>query len=424
MYGFSKFIPGIAGFSAIIIFIRFLGSETYGQYSLILAQCNLLVAFCFGWLNQSQLRYLEMDKQHDQFSISLITSFIVSSITGATILIILLWSGRTTSNEFNVSLICIGSIACFTLIKTLYQSNINPGHVISITSVQSILAILLPLSIIFIYDKTSTAMLFGVSLSFLLVSSWVIIRNIKLWPPNIFSLIKKFQKNDLVNKWLRFGIPISLWFAFGLALPYLDRLFIAHFLTLKDLGAYAGLQELLTRMFSFLVFPLIMALHPRIMNLWNQAKYRQVVNLLKIGLLTLLGVFVLIILPTQIFNEELFKLLQWVIPEISLKFKPLVMPLLISGFFSSGYYCRSCYNATQAGFYPSAGLLEQCPGSRPREKYQFNRPYLLPGCFAWESPLHPLRGKPLTRLDEGLLQYQPYTNRVISRSMFPPTCRL
>ena len=208
MYGFSKFIPGIAGFSAIIIFIRFLGSETYGQYSLILAQCNLLVAFCFGWLNQSQLRYLEMDKQHDQFSISLITSFIVSSITGATILIILLWSGRTTFNEFNVSLICIGSIACFTLIKTLYQSNINPGHVISITSVQSILAILLPLSIIFIYDKTSTAMLFGVSLSFLLVSSWVIIRNIKLWPPNIFSLIIKFQKNDLVNKWLRFGIPI------------------------------------------------------------------------------------------------------------------------------------------------------------------------------------------------------------------------
>ena len=333
MYGFSKFIPGIAGFSAIIIFIRFLGSETYGQYSLILAQCNLLVAFCFGWLNQSQLRYLEMDKQHDQFSISLITSFIVSSITGATILIILLWSGRTTSNEFNVSLICIGSIACFTLIKTLYQSNINPGHVISITSVQSILAILLPLSIIFIYDKTSTAMLFGVSLSFLLVSSWVIIRNIKLWPSNIFSLIKKFQKNDLVNKWLRFGIPISLWFAFGLALPYLDRLFIAHFLTLKDLGAYAGLQELLTRMFSFLVFPLIMALHPRIMNLWNQAKYRQVVNLLKIGLLTLLGVFVLIILLTQIFNEELFKLLQWVIPDISLKFKPLVMPLIIAGFF-------------------------------------------------------------------------------------------
>ena len=78
MYGFSKFIQGIAGFSAIIIFIRFLGSETYGQYSLILAQCNLLVAFSFGWLNQSQLRYLEMDKHHDQFPFSLIASFIVS----------------------------------------------------------------------------------------------------------------------------------------------------------------------------------------------------------------------------------------------------------------------------------------------------------------------------------------------------------
>ena len=333
MYGFSKIIPGIAGLSAVIIFIRFVGSDIYGQYSLMLAQCNLLVALCFGWLNQSQLRYFEKNKQHSQFSVSLITSFIASCIPVVSILLILFWSGRTTFNEFNVSLICIGSIACFTLIKTLYQASINPGQVIWLTAVQSVLAILLPLSLIFTYDRTSTAILFGVSLSFLFVSSWVIIRNIKLWPSNIFSLIKKFQKNDLVNKWLKFGIPISLWFAFGLALPYLDRLFIAHFLTLKDLGAYAGLQELLTRMFSFLVFPLIMALHPRIMNLWNQAKYRQVVNLLKIGLLTLLGVFVLIVLLTQIFNEELFKLLQWVIPEISLKFKPLVMPLLISGFF-------------------------------------------------------------------------------------------
>jgi len=332
MYGFSKIIPGIAGLSAIIIFIRFLGSETYGQYSLIFAQCNLLVALCFGWLNQSQLRYLEMDKHHDQFSISLITSFIVSCIAGATFLIILFWFGRTTSNEINVRLMCIGSIACFTLIKTFYQSSINPRQVIWITSVQSSLAILLPLSVIIIYDRSSTAMLFGVSLSFFLVSSWVIIQNIKLWPPNIFSLFKEFQKNDLVYKWLRFGIPISLWFTFGLALPYLDRLFIAHFLTPTDLGNYASLQELLTRLFSFLVFPLIMALHPRVMNLWNQAKYRQVVDLLKIGFLTLLGIFALIILPTQIFNQTVFKLLQWVNPEISLKFKPLVMPLLIAGF--------------------------------------------------------------------------------------------
>ena len=333
LYCLSKFIPGIAGLSAIIIFIRFVGSETYGQYSLILAQCNLLVAFCFGWLNQSQLRYLVNDKQHDQFSISLITSFILSSITGAIILIILFWFGQSTSNGIIVSLMCIGSIACFTVIKTLYQSSINPRQVIWITSIQSILAILLPLSIIFTYDRTSTSMLFGVSLSFFLVSSWVIIQNIKLWSPNIFSLFKKFQKNDLVYKWLRFGVPISLWFAFGLALPYLDRLFIAHFLTPADLGTYAGLQELLTRMFSFLVFPLIMALHPRIMNLWNQARYRQVAYLLKIGLLTLLGIFVLIILPAQIFNQTIFKMLQWIIPGISLKFKPLVMPLLIAGFF-------------------------------------------------------------------------------------------
>ena len=60
-YSLSKAVPGILGLISIIIFMRVLGSNIYGQYSFILSQCNLIVALGLGWLNQSILRYYSVD---------------------------------------------------------------------------------------------------------------------------------------------------------------------------------------------------------------------------------------------------------------------------------------------------------------------------------------------------------------------------
>ena len=34
-----------------------LGAVEFGRYSYLLSQFNLITAICFGWLNQSQIRY-------------------------------------------------------------------------------------------------------------------------------------------------------------------------------------------------------------------------------------------------------------------------------------------------------------------------------------------------------------------------------
>ena len=57
MYTIAKIIPGIAGFAFIIILFRLVGAREYGQYSFMFAYCNMIAALCFGWLNQSLLRY-------------------------------------------------------------------------------------------------------------------------------------------------------------------------------------------------------------------------------------------------------------------------------------------------------------------------------------------------------------------------------
>ena len=56
-YSVTKIIPGVMGLIAVIVFIRMIGAEEYGKYSIQLSFLMAYSAFTVGWLNQSTLRY-------------------------------------------------------------------------------------------------------------------------------------------------------------------------------------------------------------------------------------------------------------------------------------------------------------------------------------------------------------------------------
>ena len=56
-YAVAKLIPGLMGLMTIIVFIRMIGPEEYGKYSIQLSFLMAISAFSIGWLNQSILRY-------------------------------------------------------------------------------------------------------------------------------------------------------------------------------------------------------------------------------------------------------------------------------------------------------------------------------------------------------------------------------
>ena len=56
-YSVTKIIPGVMGLLAVIVFIRMIGAEEYGKYSVQLSFLMAYSAFTVGWLNQSTLRY-------------------------------------------------------------------------------------------------------------------------------------------------------------------------------------------------------------------------------------------------------------------------------------------------------------------------------------------------------------------------------
>ncbi len=168
-------------------------------------------------------------------------------------------------------------------------------------------------------------------LGIVIAYSIVVIFKIILKSSNINSPINKLNDNK-IKQWISFGIPISLWFAFSLAFPYIDRIFIKNYLSLEALGMYSSLQELLSRSYSLILFPITMALHPRIMKSWNNNKKYDSIKLIKSGVLICFIVFLLIVTPLLFFKEYFYKILQLALPGLSTNFLRLVPPLMITGF--------------------------------------------------------------------------------------------
>ena len=332
LYAVSKTVPGFAGLASVILFMRIIGAEQYGQYSFLLSQWYLIVAIGFGWLNQAQLRYYSKDNMFDDYKAGQIRAFTYSGLISMIVFSVLSILQPRSIQLWGISIISIISIGGFNYIKTFFQAKLEPKKVIWLTLGQSILALSIPLGLFFLFQKNSFSILMGVGISFLLMTI-------------IFGLKKKVMKHFItdvskltktgkirVKKWFFYGGPLSIWFAAGLAFPFLDRFFINLYLPGETLGVYAGIQELLTRIFSITIFPLTLALHPRIMNLWNDSKIREAIQTIRWGIGVILGLAIVLCIVIWLFDTIIFNILTMALPQINSQYKSLLLPLLSAGF--------------------------------------------------------------------------------------------
>ena len=112
------------------------------------------------------------------------------------------------------------------------------------------------------------------------------------------SLLDYSNKPINNSKWLKFGIPVSLWSTIGLLLPFLDRFFINTYLNPSLLGSYSSLNDICIKAFSFLIFPFTMAIHPRVAKLWNENKKKDALKIISttINAILIFIIFSIIIL--------------------------------------------------------------------------------------------------------------------------------
>ncbi len=331
-YSISKFVPGVFGLLSVVLFMRIIGAQEYGQYSYLLSQCNLVVAVGFGWLNQAQLRYYSKDSYYENYKMSQIIALLYSLIFCIAIITILFFFQNLSNNTWLVSIIMITTIGGFNYIKTFYQSKLLPKNIIFLSSVQSLMALLIPLIIMFFFGYSAISLMFGIALSFLL--SILIFSKCEIHKLNNSELSFKRIKDkvSILKKWFVYGSPLSIWFAAGLALSFLDRYFINYYLPGIELGIYASLQEVLVRSFSLTLFPFTLAIHPRIMNLWNESKQKEAIQLILKGFYLMFGIGLVLLSIVWYYNDFIFLLIRSAIPQFNIQSKILILPLLSAGF--------------------------------------------------------------------------------------------
>ena len=324
-YSISKIIPGLTGLISVILFFRLIGAEEYGKYSIIFSFTNLIATFSFGWLNQSILRY----RLTYNSSVKILSPILMGFIFG--IISVTLFVITTSIFEFpiifsNKSVIFLAiSIGIFNIVKSTFQSEELPNKVILITSFQSILMIICSIILIKLYNNDAKSLIFGIAFGYLIP----ILPYTKLFTSNVIS--KKNIKR--IKPFFNYGAPLSIWLGISLSLNFLDRYFIEYYFGSSLMGSYAGFSEFIIRIFSIVIFPITLAVHPIRMNKWNKNKniHDSLMKLIQASLIQII-IFIIMLIPLSFFKDSFFYLIQTMIPELDNSMNKIMIHIFIGGF--------------------------------------------------------------------------------------------
>ena len=334
-YSVTKIIPGVMGLIAVIVFIRMIGAEEYGKYSVQLSFLMACSAFTVGWLNQSTLRYYSKYQNDQQLPQVFFIGLVFSLLLGSLILVI---GSLVTINSQKFPLTNIGlalflALCFFQFLSTVLRAQLRPNVVIIVTALQSILGIVLPLLLLWVLGPNHKYLLLGLAGSYIalpLVFSVFNIGRLKIfW---LSANDNRHQYKLILSEFFRYGFPLSLWFGVSLSLPFFDRFFIEYFYGFENTGIYASFTDLVIRIFSILVFPLTLAAHPRIMSAWNNNNQSVAITIWRKALQYQLGIFIILMATVMIFTDQIFSLLMVALPELNISYSYLLMPILIGGF--------------------------------------------------------------------------------------------
>ena len=157
------------GLLAVIVFIRIIGAEEYGKYSVQLSFLMTSSAFTVGWLNQSTLRYYSKYQNDQQLPQILFIGLVFSLLLGSLIIVI---SSLATVHNQKFPLTSIGltlflALCFFQFLSAVLRSQLRPNVVIIVTALQSILGLVLPLLLLWVLSPNHKYLLLGLAGSYI-----------------------------------------------------------------------------------------------------------------------------------------------------------------------------------------------------------------------------------------------------------------
>lgn len=250
VYIFRQAIP----IFSIPIFTRILSVEQFGIYALSIFFGTFISGISnFGLLTVFQRNFFEYNKKSDVkdllFSIIVFISLILSII-----LILFNFIGESLSNlifqkKIGINILILSSLlmglkSLNQLFYTFYKNNLEGKLYSLISIVESILTLIIPLSILIFFQKSIESYIIGFLISYSIIFIIFYLKTFKSMSPkfNLFELKKS----------LKLSLPLTSTIFFGIINTQFDRYILGILNNLTGIGLYDIGQKIANTSFSFM----------------------------------------------------------------------------------------------------------------------------------------------------------------------------
>jgi O-antigen/teichoic acid export membrane protein len=265
VYVLAKGIPGVLGLLSVTLFIRLVGPTQFGLFAILSATVSMWSSFASGWFYQGVLRYYsswQTDGRPFRNFLWRGSAICTGSFIGVFLLSL---SWLATPVRWGEVMLCL-ALGAVIIVQTIalscWQASLRPNTVLRVELARTIISFMATCLIALWLSAGANALLAGAVLGYL--ASFLAGR--QLGSAADPAACRATPSN--AQAW-GYGWPLSCWFLVQLSMPWFDRVMIEAEYGLEATGVFASLSEILTRIFSLLIYPITLATYPRLTMAWN-----------------------------------------------------------------------------------------------------------------------------------------------------------
>lgn len=260
-YFIARGLPGIVNFAALAIFTRLLAPDQFGRYALVLAGVGLANVVLFQWLRMVLGRFYQANRESPEVFLGGIMALFVwmaVPVTGAGLLLALLWPDPVWQQLLLLSVLLLVSQAWFELSLSLAQASVKPAWYGTLAGSKAVISIIVGAVLAWI-GLGASAPVTGLIIAHVLA---FVIFALGAWK----GVSLKLPAGDVLRKQLVYGLPLTVTFALSWVVSGSDRLIIAWLLDEESVGMYAAGYDLVFQTLTLLLIIINTAAYPLAVN--------------------------------------------------------------------------------------------------------------------------------------------------------------
>lgn len=258
-YFLSKIVPGAVVFLGVGALVRILGEYEYGVASLYLGAALIAASALAGWLGQAQLRASGEHRMADvprwARLVTILAAAPVTLVVGTTFLDV------EVGLPILLAAVVLG-VGAVAQSLTLFDVQ-AAGHSREYARLECVRAVAgaavgIALALVF---RQAWTMLVGFAVGYVVGA---------LPRRAVRAPARRPVSSDELRRWWSFGWPLGLWMLCSTLLALAGRFVVAAVHGPDLAGYFSALYDVVVRGAAVLLFPLVLAGHPRIMAAWNR----------------------------------------------------------------------------------------------------------------------------------------------------------